>query len=178
MSDQIEIYLPKIDSTIVDKIDDYFRSKNANVNELINHKNFIIQRNNIDRFIEENFPNASSGDKLQLKKIQFNAFNQQVFTLIRKNDNQSYKLDLIVSKRNGEICDVNQISYKIDVHFDPLLFFQNVFKVFLFAFLGPLAMFFSPIFAGKSLNEDDIKDYLIYKLAQFAKKNIKGIKIV
>jgi hypothetical protein len=183
MNETVQLTLPYNGSIeLMKEIDSIVKENSTGIPE-IHSEIALIDKTLLEQFINDNYSDISEEQKISLRKMKFNSFNKETFSIIKKQSSGLYKVDLIASFK----CEMDKIKiyifkYKTEVSFQPsvlvpILCSLSLVLVPLGLILGPLALALKEQHnrgqrrASEILSEDNMKNYLIYKLSQYANEN-------
>ena len=182
----IRLCVPSLNNEAVQEIDNLIKlDKLRDVNEIMSVEDQRIESKNIDDYIKSTQLSMSSeSERIKVESIKYlNRFESIAFEVVNRLDDGTYKLDIITSRRLGDdSLRVFRFGYKMSVKFDLSDVVNTLIQsneLILKAIVGTLLTILFPPLGIKLLadlqknnvlTEENIKNYLIFKLVEYANK--------
>jgi hypothetical protein len=186
MNETLKLNLPYATNIELMKEIDSIVKENFKGSPEIQSEVALIDESMLEHFINDNYSDINQEQKNSLRKMKFNSFYKETFSIIREQSNGLYKVDLLASFK----CENNKIKiyifkYKTEISSQPSVLIPLLISMPLLlapsVVLGPLAIIGLTLAIrqrnrdkkrmSEILTENNIKNYLIYKLSQFANEN-------
>lgn len=171
----LSINLPAYSKEIVGQIENLIKTRAQNVSAKVEMEKAEVSEANIDKFIEQKIKQF----KNTIKESEREAFDSKLrgLTFCKRNDQLSFGFEIGSATKGSNMLLILSLKDK-----------ENVYNIFIYSYtttceFSSISKIFRGLFgfpeneSNNVLNEENMKMFLIYKLAKYASEFQKGVQI-